>query len=525
MIIVGTYKILLKPGYKIEQLTKEIINSSESQIVIEVPGDCSLLTNEINLRLIKFYAEEEEKEIIIDAVDPVLLTLVQRLGLSAMQAHQLSNPQPEPGFFKPLDQGENTPGMDVSYPNAKEITISEPPVFERTTGKIPQYGRFLPAMIVLLFTLSVAIWWFLQPKAVVLVYPKEQALPFKATVQIGTAFTDADIPSGRVPAQNIEQQFKLAIQTPTTGHKIVGVTPAVGKALFINSSNQPVLVGKGSILYGRNGIHFSVDNDVLIPKKSTSLEAGIVVGESYGKVEASITAETKGTIGNQPAKSISGIEQKYQNYLKVTNPAPTRNGADKQVPVVTLEDVKNGMAEVKRQMELSYNDEARNLTNRDFLYLADLAKPEIIHIANKPEIGFEGDSLLSEIEYRVSVLAPSTVGIKKFLNKQFEQNIPAGFEAGGRKVDLVSMQLLAQNGEQADLELAGQGQIRGVLDQNKIKNLIKGKWITDAKEILIRQNEIADVRFKVDSLHAKLPHFGFQIRVLFPAGSKLNNRL
>jgi hypothetical protein len=508
-------RIQLKSEYKIEQLAKEVINSIESQIVIEVPEDCSLLTNEINLRLLKFYAEEEEKEIIINAVDPVLIALAQRLGITTIEDGESTTADPEPVFFKAHYQGES-----------ETAATPEAPALEHSNAKIWHYGRLLPAIIVMLFTLSLAIWWFLQPKAVVFVYPKEQALPFKAVVQVGNEFNDADILSGKIPARNIEQHFKVVVQSVTSGHKTIGVTAAVGKVLIINSSNKPVLLPKGSFLHGRNGCRFLIDNDVLVPKKSTRLEAGIAVGESYGKVEVSITAEKKGTSGNQPARSITGIEQKYQNLLKVTNPAPTRNGVDKQVAIVALEDVKSGEAEAKRQMQLAYLDEARSLISTDYLYLADLVKTEIIHMTNKPEIGGEGDSLQTELEYGISVLAPTRTGIQKFLNQQFEQNIPTDFEAKNRKIDLLSMRLITMNeGREAGLELEGQGQIRGLLDQSKIKKLIKGQFTADAKEILIRQNEIADVKFKVDNLRAKLPSFGFQIRVLFPAGSKVNYKL
>jgi len=165
------------------------------------------------------------------------------------------------------------------------------------------------------------------------------------------------------------------------------------------------------------------------------------------------------------------------------------------------------------------------LINKDYLYLSDLVKTEIIHLTNKPEIGAEADSLETEIEYRITILAPTAVGIQKFLNKQFEQNIPANFEAKNRKVDLESMHVSKLNDDSASLEMVGQGQIRGLLDAGKIKNLIKGKQIMDAKDILIRQNEVADVKFKVVNSRAKLPSFGFQIKVLFPAGNKVNYRL
>jgi hypothetical protein len=238
-----------------------------------------------------------------------------------------------------------------------------------------------------------------------------------------------------------------------------------------------------------------------------------------------ITAEKKGVSGNQPAKSIIGIEQKYQSILKVTNPEPTRNGADKQVAVVTLEDFKNGEAEAKRQMYLACGDEAHSIINRDYLFLEDLVRTEIIHVLNKPEIGAEGDTLQTELEYKITVLVPTTVGIQKLLNNQLEQNIPANFEAKNRKIDLVSVRVVSQDENFASLDLEGQGQIRGLLNQSKIKNLIKGRLIKDAKEVLARQNEVADVKFKVNNLRAKLPSFGFQIKVLFPAGSKINYRL
>jgi hypothetical protein len=515
MIPIGAHKrIQLNPEYKIEQLTKEIINSSESQIVIEVPENCSLLTNEINLRLLKFYAEEEEKEFIINGVDPVLISLAQRLGISTIRDHESGASEIKPGFLNSHAQAEAETAAAPEQPAAKSITIRTSP-----------YGKLVPAIVVLLFTLILAVWLFLQPKVVVMVYPKEQLLPFTVTAHTGTAFTDADIANGDIPAENLEQNFKVITQSTTTGHKLVGITAAMGKALVINGSNQPILLPKGSVIHGRNGIRFLTDQNVLVPKKAARIEAGIVVGESYGKVEVNITAEKKGSVGNQPAQSITVLEGRYQNLLKVINAVPTRNGADKQVAVVALDDVKKGEDEAKQQMQLAFGDEARSLINKDYLYLSDLVKTEIIHLTNKPEIGAEADSLETEIEYRITILAPTAVGIQKFLNKQFEQNIPANFEAKNRKVDLESMHVSKLNDDSASLEMVGQGQIRGLLDAGKIKNLIKGKQIMDAKDILIRQNEVADVKFKVVNSRAKLPSFGFQIKVLFPAGNKVNYRL
>jgi hypothetical protein len=511
----GAHKTIeLRSDLKIEQLAKEIINSAEARIVIVVPADCSLLTNEINLRLLKFYAEEEEKELFINAADPVLFSLAQRLGITTIRDGEIPTSNSEPVLASTEYSGDSELTM---------VSTAQPP--RSIINKNIFAAKLLPALIVLLFTFILAFWWFLQPKVLVLVYPKEQTITFKTNAEIGIAFSDGDITAGKLPAKNLQEQCKLITQIATTGHKTVGVTPAIGKVLAINNSNQPVLLPKGTILSGRAGMHFITDKDILVPKKSTKLESGIVVGENYGKAEIPVTAEKKGVIGNQPAKSITGIEAKYQNLLRVANPAPTFNGADKQIAVVALEDVKKAEAEVKRQMELAVNDEAQGLVTQDYLYIPDMVKAEITHITNKPEIGAEADSLETELEYRINILAPTMVGVNKYLNQQFDQNIPANFEAKNRKLALISKRVISFDEGLASIEMMGQGQIRGVLDQNKIKSLIRGQSIARAKEILARQNEIADVRFKVDNLRAKLPSFGFQIKILFPAGSKANYRL
>ncbi|HBF35787.1 MAG TPA: hypothetical protein DDW50_00520 [Firmicutes bacterium] len=511
----GIHKIIqLNPEYKIEQLAREIINTSESEIVIEVPENCSLLTNEINLRLLKFYAEEEEKEIIINGVEPGLISLAQRLGISTVWNRENPVSEAKPAVREP------------QYPSeAQNAAITETRDARSLSLKPSQYSRLIPALVLLFFTLIMAIWWFLQPKATIMIYPKVQTLAFKTAAKTAIAFTDADIIHGNIPAEVLTQNFTVTSQTVTTGHKVIGITAAIGKIMIINGSNQPILLLKGSTLDGRNGIHFQTDKDVLIPKKETKTEMGIIVGESYGKAEVTIIADRKGTDGNQPAKSITAVEGKYRNLLKVTNPLPTHDGIDQQVAIVDLNDVKKGEDEAGKQMQLSFGDQAHGLVNKDYLYFQDLAKTEIIHVTSKPDIGAESDSLETDIEYQIKVLAPTTVGIQKFLKGKFERVIPAHFEAQDSKVTLVSMQLTHFNDESARLELEGQGQIRGLLNSDKIKNLIKGKPIAEAKAILTRQSEIADAKFQLEGYRTALPNFGFQIRILFPAGSKTNQPL
>lgn len=496
----GANIIRLNPDLKIEQLVKELINVPDKRVIFEALDDTMVLKNEINLRLLKFYAEEEEKEIIIKATDPGLLSLAQRLGISTLKEVEL----------------DITPS---AYEEGKS-EIAATPEFEKPVRKETSRhsGQWATAVLILIFTLGLALWWFFQPKAVVTVFPKFQELEFRAPAKIGNVFKDEDILKGEIPARILVKEDSIPVQSITTGKKVVGFTPAIGKVFLINSTNHPVVIPQGTAMIGRNGARFLTNKDVLVPQKSVKVESGIEVATVNGRAEVEITAEKKGVTGNQPAKSITRIDGKYQRFLKVTNPAPTINGTDKKVAVVTLEDVKKGEAEARRQMEMVGQETVTVRIGEQYLHLPDLVKLEVLKISFNQNIGTESDILQTNLDYRITVLAPAWTGINKYLAKQLDRNLPPYFQATSHKVELLSAKVIAAGNSSAQLELEGKGKIRGVLNPTKIKNLIKGRSLEDAKTILIAQNEIEGAKITISGNGSKLPGYGFQIRVLLPSG-------
>lgn len=528
----GTNKIRLNPDLKIEQLVKELINIADKRVIIEALDDVTVLKNEINLRLLKFYAEEEDKEIIIKSGDNSLLSMAQRLGISTLKEIELditqnraipqdTIPQDKPNTLgkktnQDTDFASNLPGPFEE--GKKEVAAA--PEFQKSLRKgASRYsGHWATAVLVLLFTLGLALWWFFQPKAVVTVFPKFQELDFNAPAKIGNVFKDEDIFKGEIPARILVREDNIPVQSIATGKKVVGFTPSTGKVVLVNSTNQPVVIPKGTAMIARNGLRFLTNQDVLVPQKSVKMESGIEVATVNGRAEVEITAEKKGIAGNQPAKSITRIDGKFQRFLKVTNPTPTSNGTDKKVSVVTLEDVKKAEAEARRQMELVGRETVTAWIGDQYLYLPDLVKLEVLKISYNQNIGAESDLLQTTLEYRITVLAPAWTGINKYLSKQLDRNLPPFFQATSHKVELLSAKVIAAGNSSAKLVLEGRGKIRGVLNPKKIKTLIKGKSLEDAKTVLLAQNEIAGVRIAISGDSAKLPGYAFQIRVLIPSG-------
>jgi len=499
--------IIVCSDTKIEQLVKEIMNHPAEQVILQVAPDCKLLNNEINLRLVKFYAEEVDKELIINASDEALIAAAQRVGLSTIREREVT----EADF-----RLEEAPVPKSSRRKQVAAAVGSKPLPVRTYRF---HGGLFPALLIAFFTFIVAVWWFLQPKATVIVYPKEQFLNFRTEVLTGLEYQERDLAQGRIPAKLYEKTYTLTVQSKTTGFKVIGVTQATGKVTVINSTAQPLTIPKGAVFVSKGGVRFVSDKAVVVPKKATKYQYGLPVGEEYGRAEVPVTAVNKGSGGNLPPKTITRIEGNLQRHLTVINLTPTMGGTDQKVAVVTLDDVKRGEAEAREQMMLAGPEEAGRLVEKNYLYLPELTEMELIRVTSSPEIGETAETVVTTLEFRVSTLAPSQEGIRKYLKLQLDKNMPANFEAKNNDVSLVSANAVVASGK-IQLELVGRAAIRGVLNQAKIRELIKGKTVAEAKAALASLNEVADCKFDLQDGRTSLPSFGFQIRTLFPAGSR-----
>jgi hypothetical protein len=501
--------ITVKPDLKIEQLVKEIIQHPQKQIILEVPENTVLLTNEINLRLIKFYAEDEEKELIINAVDPHLVALAQRLGISTIRERNLDTP------------GSGEAAASLQNPGETELipAVTAQQKKKRKKTYHWKHSGFWPAVVATVVTLLIGVWFFLQPKVLVIVYPKEQKLNFGAKVMISPEYQETDLLNGKISAKKVEKVTEFQIETVTTGSKVIGITPATGNVILINRSQQPIVIPRGAIVSGANGVEFKTGKNVLVPRKATRLRYGIPVGEEYGKVEAPVIAVENGARGNQPAKTITKIKGKLQNLVQVVNLKPTVNGTDRRIAVVAQADQEKGAAEATRQMHLTAVDELAALVDPDYLFFPELVKVEVLKLHSSPALDSEAATVKTTLKYRANVVAPSMAGIRKYLANRLEGNLPSKFTPIDDAVKLASAQVLTDSSRVIQLHLVATANLRGVLSQEKIRALIKGKSISEAKKLLTQQNEVAKFKIEVkEPRRDTIPRFGFQIKLVFPAG-------
>jgi len=523
----------------IELLVQEVITATEKEIILECPSETLKMLNGVNLRLLKFYAEEKEKELLIQSENHHLIELAQGMGIKTIGSIGLKNNRvdDEPVMMITNNNNDDYPIIEVL--NDQLVMVSQeqqivPHVENSRAIALPGIPRLFPkidlqhqgglllALAVSVFTLAVAFWWFLQPRVTILVYPKEEELDLKVHARISPEFNENQIAQRMIPAEVITKEGSITVQLPTTGLKKVGVSEANGKITFINSTTQVVVVPKGTIIYDRNNIQFVTQANLLVPKKTMTIHLGISFGENYGRADVGIVALEKGEKGNLLSRKITNIQGNLARTLKAINFSPTKNGTDKQVPVVTQEDILRAETEARNQMKLIANDEIRAQVGQKQLFLPELVKLEVTKIANEPKQDVESEKLQTRLHYRTTATVVSMNAIYKFLSSEQAQIVPANFKLLSKKIKLLSVSVMAGASDQQWLILSGRGWIRGIMDESKIRQLIKGKEVEEARTLLLKQEEIANCQISMKS-GKQFPKYDFQIKVVFP--NKTNAKL
>ena len=171
-------------------------------------------------------------------------------------------------------------------------------------------------------------------------------------------------------------------------------------------------------------------------------------------------------------------------------------------------------------------EEIAALVGKGLLLFPELIRIEVISLNSSPPVASETREVKTFLKYRAAAIVGSAAAIHKFLIAQLAKNTPPNFEAKNNDVRLVSAQVISGGPQTAQIHLVGAGTLRGVLSQTEIKDLIKGKPLAEAQTLLTAQEEVADYEIKMNTAKRKrLPGFGFQIKVLFPAGEKEKERL
>ncbi|HEX2033928.1 MAG TPA: hypothetical protein VHS99_07070 [Chloroflexota bacterium] len=204
-----------------------------------------------------------------------------------------------------------------------------------------QRGLALAGAVVLLAALFI---WTVLPTAAVELSATTEPWSVELPVVVDPQIKQPDPARGRLPGRAISQEVVETAQAPTSGRRTVPDAPASGQVVFINKSDKPVTVPKGSIVLAGT-TKFATQEEVTVQPTALAGQQ-----QRFGMIRASVVAVVGGPAGNVDRYQINKLDGPLGGTLDVQNDAPLRGGTERVIAYVTAEDRKKLQESLQRTL-------------------------------------------------------------------------------------------------------------------------------------------------------------------------------
>lgn len=473
----------------------KIKDAKEKIVALVPPKRIGVLQSAVNLRLLARAADSGSKRLVIitgnealaglaaNAKIPVAKNLQSRPELAEIPVLKIDDDDTIDGEqISPVrESGARIPIKDGSVPKSTiediDIEGTVPPSSRggksRASGvksavKVPDFGVFRKRLVLIIaasvLLLAFLIWaiWF-APRAQVVISAKTIDQVLNIPVSLGKDLTtDSDKNTIRSAVQ--EQKDEQSIEFDATGEKEVG-EKASGTVTF--STNSITMLGTtiaaGTNLTSASGLVYTTSQSVTLSISNyNGAPTGIVAAESGSKYNGA-----------------SGAASGVPSGISADITGATAGGTDKKVKIVTQGDVEKA----KEQLAEQKTDEVKASLGKAFASDVIVLENSFTTIGGDaqpaPAIGQEAASGKAKITRAVTY---TMTGIKKtdldtYLDEAFKttltnKNEQRVYENGREQAKFEGFKT---DEKQATAVLKATAQIGPRIDDNKIKELAKGK--------------------------------------------------
>lgn len=519
------------------------IKASKEKIVALVPPKrIGALQSAVNLRLLARIAENSHKRLVIVTNNKALMAL-SASALIPVAKNLQSKPEIAEIAALVIDEGDDIidgaqlpvgdiaaavdsaksdevdidiNGLDIesdsSKPKPFASASSKPEKIKSTKGKskentkIPDFSRFRKRLFIgisLGILLIAFLVWAIgyAPAAKIIITAKTTPSPVSMSVKLGgTSATDVS----KNTIQTITKQIKkdVSVDFTATGQKDVG-TKAVGSITIRNCDySEGFTLPAGTEFTASGGFVYKNTSATSVPGFSGSSSGCTLGGNSSGKATVQVQASDSGDKFNNTGVAYSIGSIPSDSKVDAIGTAMT-GGTSKVTTIVTAEDVQTAAQaladlptdDVKQQL-------IKQFTNGEAV-ISDSFSVVRAPAVSTPAIGSEATSkakLSSQTTYSITAIAKSElqVFLKDALNKQITNNKTQRIYNDG--VDKVVLSGYNSSDQASTINLATTGQIGPNIDDNAIKEQVKGQRYGDV------QSQIGSVT-GVSSVDVKFSYF------------------
>lgn len=497
----GPKVITVRDGETINSVVRRLRNCVEKNVVLVSDGADELFLNDVNLKLIQYYACEDGKQIAIESPNP----RIRRISLDSGNPRVSAPSAPEPGLRTERSLVQNAAVA------SEEATAPAKPAVPSGTGPSFRLWWMIPILI-----LGLSAAWFIlwaSPSVTVVVRPAVKQMVTDVQVEAIVTQEKPELKTRRLPAIPLDRRGEVLFTMPTTGRATIGYAPSRGVVTFVNEEPSPVPVPKGTVVGTQSGIQFVTAKDIVVPRRTVEYFAGVPAGLKAGRAEVEVECAEKGSAGNVSAHRIQVIQGALSGKLRVVNPEPTFGGGDRQIRVVSAEDLSRAKDEARNQALVAAGGELARLAGNQRYLFEELIRVDVESVQPSRKMGEEAAEISLRAVYRANAIAVDRDALAKLLAGYIADTLPASFALVGDNVRLLEVTASPRGLWGALLHATVESRLFGVVSRSRMISGLRGKTLEEARQFLGSIEEVGQYSIKAPR-RSRLPKWGALMRVV-----------
>jgi uncharacterized Zn ribbon protein len=513
------------------------IKKAEEKIVALVPPKrAGALQSAVNLRLLDRMARAEKKQLVLITNNPALVALSASAKIPVAKNLQ-SKPEVAEVAALVVDDGDDIiDGADLPVgDHAKSLKVKDGtsvkavsmrsddidatdldidgesvsgPVAASTVAKagvakaaknskkskIPNFDTFRKKLFLGIgggvALIALLIWMFVfAPAATVVITASTSPAPVSSAITLGgTAATDFE--KGIISSVSQQLQKEESVEFEATGKKDVGEK---AKGTLKVSKLTPTAYGvpAGSRFTSNSGAVFVTDSAVTIPASTPCFPAYCAQS-----VNVAVTAAQSGTDSNNVNGNASGPDGVSGSFQGATS-----GGTSKVATVVTSDDIERAQGQLIGTSTDAQQAELKKLYKNGEIVIDSSFAVDRAAAVSTPAVNTEaanGKAKLT-IATTYSIQAVSKTELDTYLRKNLESNLDNkdSEKVYSTGVDNATLSNFRKEGETMTASVNANGSVGPVIDEDAIKEEVKGKRYGEVQQAIEATNGVksVDVQF------------------------------
>lgn len=306
----------------------------------------------------------------------------------------------------------------INFSWIRKINLS---FFKFLPQKIPAVGGLAAALLFVLGGILAALYWFL-PRAQIVLFIQPQILEKEFAIKLDPSLDLADQENLALPAEKVAVVLEGEKTIATTGTKTIG-EPAKGEVIIYNGTSQEKSFNAETVITSSSGIKFTLDDDVTVASQS-----GTAAEPVSGKATVKVTAVEIGPEGNLAAGAEFTLANYSQSDYVAKNESAFSGGTSREVQVVSSQDQKNLLADLRSELEERALGELSTEISSEQKLVEETLDSQAVSQNFDKKADQEADEVGLSLKLKFTVLSFREAEFKDLIEEEVRAAVPDGFE-------------------------------------------------------------------------------------------------